>query len=381
MEFLAANELEQIIKEPTRVTCNTRSLIDLLVTSTPSLFRSSGVLSTTISDHYPIFGVTNGPAICPHKHRILTTRTWNDESRKNFINDLKKTPWTFLEFFDDVEDMYSAWECLFKSLIDSHLPIKRKRLRKQTHPWLDNSVLRMMRTRNKANKKAIRTGLTEDWQKYRRLRNQVTSSSRKNRKAYFTNKLRENRANPKAYWNTLHQVLPSKDRSTKIEKLSIDGNQVTNKPAIANSLNQYFTKIASTFLADQPPPEPQPIKLSPSKLFKFKPLLDSDVYMALKTINPSKTTGADNISAKYLKIAVPHISGTLTKIFNQSYNCGRYPSAWKIAKVSSVFKGGGGGGQRQNAIITDQYLCFRVFLRYMNLLQTRLLLIMHKKLV
>ena len=133
----------------------------------------------------------NGPAICPHKHRILTTRTWNDESRKNFISDLKKTPWTFLEFFDDVEDMYSAWECLFKSLIDSHFPIKRKRLRKQTHPWLDNSVLRMMRTRDKAHKKAIRTGLTEDWQKYRRLRNQVTSSNRKNRKAYFKNKLQE----------------------------------------------------------------------------------------------------------------------------------------------------------------------------------------------
>ena len=81
------------------------------------------------------------------------------------------------------------------------------------------------------------------------------------------------------------------------------------------------------------------------------------MYMALKTINPSKATGADNISAKYLKIAAPHISGTLTKIFNQSYNCGRYPSAWKIAKVSPVFKG---GGQRQNAIITDQYLCSRV---------------------
>ena len=87
LEFLAANVLEQIIKEPTRVTCNTRSLIDLLVTSTPSLFRSSGVLSTTIRDHYPIFGLMNGPTICPHKHRILTTRTWNDESRKNFIND------------------------------------------------------------------------------------------------------------------------------------------------------------------------------------------------------------------------------------------------------------------------------------------------------
>ena len=30
LEFLAANEIEQIIKERTRVSCNTRSLIDLL---------------------------------------------------------------------------------------------------------------------------------------------------------------------------------------------------------------------------------------------------------------------------------------------------------------------------------------------------------------
>ena len=136
LEFLAANELEQIIKEPTRVTCNTRSLIDLLVTSTPSLFRSSGILSTTISDLYPIFGLMNGPAICPHKHRILTTRTWSDESRKNFIDDLKKTPWTFLEFFDDMEDMYSAWECLFKSLIDFPLSYEKEKTPKANAPMV-----------------------------------------------------------------------------------------------------------------------------------------------------------------------------------------------------------------------------------------------------
>ena len=43
LEFLAANVLEQIIKEPTRVTCNTRSLIDLLIYYPKSvqIFRSS----------------------------------------------------------------------------------------------------------------------------------------------------------------------------------------------------------------------------------------------------------------------------------------------------------------------------------------------------
>ena len=53
-EFPMANELEQLIKEPYRVTRSTKSLIDVLITSTPNLFKASGALSTTFSDHYPI---------------------------------------------------------------------------------------------------------------------------------------------------------------------------------------------------------------------------------------------------------------------------------------------------------------------------------------
>ena len=52
-EFLMANELEQLIKDPSRVTRSTTSVIDVLITPTPNLFKASGALSTTFSDHYP----------------------------------------------------------------------------------------------------------------------------------------------------------------------------------------------------------------------------------------------------------------------------------------------------------------------------------------
>ena len=74
----------------------------------------------------------NGPGTRLNKHQIITTRSWKDNSIKYFVADLQNAPWSSLDSFDDVDDMYSVWESLFKSLIDSHFPLKRKRLRKQT---------------------------------------------------------------------------------------------------------------------------------------------------------------------------------------------------------------------------------------------------------
>ena len=67
-EFLMANVLTQLITEPTRVTSLTCSLIEVLITSTPDSFKLAGVLSTSFSDHLPIFGVLNMPTVRPTEH-------------------------------------------------------------------------------------------------------------------------------------------------------------------------------------------------------------------------------------------------------------------------------------------------------------------------
>ena len=61
-EFLMANELIEMITKPTRVTITSSPLIHFLLTSTPSSFESAGVLSSSCSDHLPIFGVLHGPS-------------------------------------------------------------------------------------------------------------------------------------------------------------------------------------------------------------------------------------------------------------------------------------------------------------------------------
>ena len=63
-----------------------------------------------------------------------------------------------------------------------------------------------------------------------------------------------------------------------------------------------------------------------------------DIFNALRTMDTSKATRADNISPKILKIAAPYISNVVAKIFNASYKQGHFPLAWKMARVTSLYK-------------------------------------------
>ena len=82
------------------------------------------------------------------------------------------------------------------------------------------------------------------------------------------------------------------------------------------------------------------MRVASSKSFNFRAISEDDVLNALRTMDTSKATGADNISPKILKIAAPYISNVVAKIFNASYKQGHYPLAWKIARVTPLYKGG-----------------------------------------
>ena len=130
----------------------------------------------------------------------------------------------------------------------------------------------------------------------------MTSANRKARRNYFSNKLIENRSNPRAFWNILRSVLPSKSNRSVINKLVVNDKELTNKKDIANSLNEYFTTIASTLLGNRPSLDTElyPIELpitNSTSTFKFQSLCEADVSYALQTMDSFKATGADNIPA------------------------------------------------------------------------------------
>ena len=65
----------QLIKEATRVTMTTSSLIDHIVTNTPEKISDSGVIHTGISDHSSVFAIRK---ISVTKNRENIVKTWQE---------------------------------------------------------------------------------------------------------------------------------------------------------------------------------------------------------------------------------------------------------------------------------------------------------------
>ena len=64
------------------------------------------------------------------------------------------------------------------------------------------------------------------------------------------------------------------------------------------------------------------------------------VYKKSKATNERKTAGLDKIHCKLLKIAAEIIAPSLTQIFDKTISSSIFPTHWKLARVTPIFKKG-----------------------------------------
>ena len=74
--------------------------------------------------------------------------------------------------------------------------------------------------------------------------------------------------------------------------------------------------------------------------FHFKGTSSTDVENAMGKLKATKSLGNDKVSSFFIKLALPHICDSLAKMFNVSIMNGKFPDAWKIARITPIFKNG-----------------------------------------
>ena len=74
-DFCQIHSLKQLITCPTRVTCNTSTLIDHILTNSTEKIFQSGTIDSGISDHQLIFCTRKVKQVKFHKHSIVSLRS------------------------------------------------------------------------------------------------------------------------------------------------------------------------------------------------------------------------------------------------------------------------------------------------------------------
>ena len=169
-EIIEEFQLIQVIQDPTRVTNNSSTLIDLILCSEAGLISNAKSLPCRVSDHHLVYCEMSVHSSKPPV-RFVTTRHLHKCDPSDIIQDLSRAPWQVLETFDDLDDVVEAWNVLFLEILDQHAPARKVRVRAKSLPWIDDELRVLMRQRDWLHKKAIKSGDDDLWDIYRAARN------------------------------------------------------------------------------------------------------------------------------------------------------------------------------------------------------------------
>jgi len=259
--------------------------------------------------------------------------------------DLQSLPWSIVDIFDDINDCWFAWKSLFNSVVDEHCPLKTFRPRKKPCPWFSNEIESLKLIRDQWHNRAILSNSQEAWAKWKKCKNKVTSLCRQAKVDYFKKTIEEGNGNSKLIWRTLRTLIP-KCKSNGIQALDINGEVVTDFNEIANHFNTFFVTIGEKLASVIPRVSRsamdylQAFIQPPATKFNLKCVHTAEVLKLLLDLSENKATGLDNYQAKLLKLTANSIAPSITNIFNKSLITGKFPTEWKQAKISAIFKKG-----------------------------------------
>ena len=169
--------MKNVVKGPTRITNHSKTLIDLIVTNRKDLVKQKGTCPLGISDH--MIYATLSASIPRDQPKIITIRNFNKFNERNFQSDTAHAPFQVCEVFDDPSDVYYAWNLLFMELCNEHAPLKQIKVHSNSLPWITKEIRITMNQRYKTLKRAHQLNDPLLWDAYKRLRNKVSTMTKK----------------------------------------------------------------------------------------------------------------------------------------------------------------------------------------------------------
>ena len=196
------------------------------------------------------------------------------------------------------------------------------------------------------------------WNRYRKIRTQVTKLKATSMNPYFL----EN-AIPKLFreipWNTGKQLSHSWPTSKAVnQNISLlKENKVVNDPAkVCNIFNDYFIEVASHIWKEDPIQDDETIdsilcsykdhttikrimsNVPHVSMFSFSFVSVKEVQKLLKDVDSKKATGYDNIPPKILKIAADELAPPIANLINLSVTKSNFPMDLKKIRTITTLQ-------------------------------------------
>jgi len=332
-----------LINKPTRITSQTVTLIDNILTNVHDPQNKSGIWVVDISDHLPVFTILPNFAIKNKIKKKISNRIFSQENLAKFKYELQTHDWSVLDTLPDINSMYAKFNNDFQYLYHESFPVQTKILTASeiSKPWITKAIKKSIAKKHKLYKNYQQLRTDESLSKYKTYKNKLTTILRKAEKMYYLEKLNSVRNNLAKTWKILNSVI-SRTKTKGIIDEIVHNNKVIQDPTIiANNFNAFFANVGPN-LAAKIPKSSQPftkyLDSNISDSIFFKPTNEQEIKLIIDSLKSSFSKGHDNYSVNTLKHCVNELSSPLCVIFNRSMQDGVVPDDLKIAKIVPIYK-------------------------------------------
>jgi len=121
-----------------------------------------------------------------------------------------------------------------------------------------------------------------------------------------------------------------------IDKLVVNGTEITNKDTIADTFVEFFTNKVNNLLGTYAP-DTGSLGVG---IEDFDPFCINEVKNSMKRLTNKKSSGLDGLSGFFIKHFVDTLAPYLTFLMNRLITNQSIPDLWKVAKIVPVHKKG-----------------------------------------
>ena len=353
-QLLTDFSFSQLVDTPTRVSSdgNNFSTIDLICTTRPDLVQDINV-SDAISDHCCVTAHFAQPQAQHTQPRSsvsfpdLSATDWHAVRNALYKSNLLEA----VQGTSDINIAWATWKSIVLAVLQRHVPMRTVVSRSKNNKWMTSALHKLSRKRKRLFCAAKRSRSPTDWSVYTKFRNKCTDAFRKAKADYFARRishLERCTDGSQRWWRIAKDLARLNPSKNSIPDLDDGGTLVSSEQDKAELLAQHFAKQCTYHDSDGDHcGAPFPLTGSHPK-FDFQPVPQKVTLFKLKHLPVSKATADPLLSNRTLRECAPCISSSITYLFNLSLSTNVFPSEWKQAIVTPLFKQRGNSSNPSN---------------------------------
>ena len=340
--FAISQSLHQTVDFITRIPDrddHSPSLLDLFLTSNPTICQTSSSSALGKSDHVVVniqISLNTKAAQESPFHRTLYSYDRGDwDSFRDFLRDV---PWPDVFKLDGEKcaEEVASW---IKAGIDAFIPYRKFQQKPHSSPWFSPACAAAIAHRNHFYKVFQREKSVVSKRQFRQAANEckrVIDSAKTQYVQQTQERIAAQKIGSRDFWR-IYNNITNKGKSN-IPPL-INGPEVlTTSKDKAEHFAQKFSSNSTLDDTGHPLPE---FEARTHQVLSNICITPKKVATVIHSLDPSKATGPDGIPVVVLQRCCPELAPVLSKLYNKLLSQSCFPSCWKIPNVIAAFKNSG----------------------------------------